>query len=400
MLATLLSLLVFVLSSQLGERYPTDDPSGTGSPSSTESAVESPIDTETTEKQAEADTEEPANENFFDSLEKAAQPLTPPETPPLETGTTSESQPQTTAPRTDTTAPESETDPAKLLASFLEAPQENPLKGTPLTLAEAITNSLSRPEQTQRVVAYWELSQAVTNYYLTTKEGTELAALAQGITQPSPEWEIARQATAARLELARERVRVAQEYLTQVMANTTVGFMPLPSDVPFCGPYETRYAEIFQGPPSPLAQQLNELLPRAFQDLGTRTQEIADARKWMFKVSDTRAPQTDGNELLKAYELFAARRRMYVEAVKQYNLGIVRYTEIATPGTLETERLVGMLIRTGGSQGKTFDTDVQKANVEESINDSSSLPATGPGVTDWQPAPTNSRERSILVPRG
>ncbi len=406
MSSTLLSLLVFVLSSQLGDRYPADDPSGTESPSSTQSTVESPADTETTEEETDAVADEPAtsNENFFDTLEREAQPLSPPpQTLPLETDTADElnTQTQATAPRTDTTAPESETDPAKLLASFLEAPEENPLKGTPLTLAEAITNSLSRPEQTQRVVAYWELSQAVTNYYLTSKERTELAALAQGITQPSPDWEIARQATAARLELARERTRVAQEYLTQLMANTKVGFMPLPKDVPFCGPYETRYAEIFQGRPSPLAQQLNELLPRAYQDLGTRTQEIADARKWMFKVSDTRAPQTDGNELLKAYELFAARRRMFVEAVKQYNLGIVRYTEIATPGALETERLVGMLIRTGGTQSKTFDTDVQKANIEESINpnDSSSIQSTNPGVTGWQPAPTNSRERSILVPR-
>ncbi len=395
--STLLYLLL-IMSAQLadptGERYP-EQPSATENPSGTDSA-------------AEVVTEEPAasNDNFFDSLETEAQPLAPPETPPLETTPPSVTSPQNATPpqsstTTQTTPPESETEPAKLLASFLAAPPENPLKGTPFTLAEAINNSLSRPEQTQRIVAYWELSQAVANYYLTHKERTELAALAQGITQPSPDWEITRQATAARLELARERVRVAQDFLAQLMANTTVGFMPLPSDVPFCGPYETRYAEIFQYRPSPLAQQLNELLPRSYQDLDTRTQEIADARKWMFKVSDTRGPQTDGNELLKAYELFAARRRMFVEAIKQYNLGIVRYTEIATPGTLDTERLVGMLIRTGGSQGNTWDAKVQKANAQEGINpnNSSSLPATDPGATGWQPAPTNNQEHSILVPR-
>jgi hypothetical protein len=397
MQSTLLMLLVLLsgqLGDQAGERYPAK-PTTSKSAVGTESSAETSAPVVAEESAA-------TNENFFDSIDAEAQPLTPPlHSPPLESPS------QTATTTTETTAPESETDPAKLLASFWEAPLESPVKGTPLTLAEAINNSLSRPEQTQRVVAYWELSQAVTDYYLTSKERTELVALAQGIAQPSPDWETARQATAARLKFAREHVRVAQESLAQLMANTTVGFKPLPSDVPFCGPYETRYAEIFQNRPSPLAQQLNELLPRAYQDLGTRTREIADARKWMFKVSDTRSPQTDGTELLKAYELFAVRRRMFVGAVKEYNLGIVRYTEIATPGMLETERLVSMLIRTGGSQGKTFDTDVQKANAEEGINpnDSSSLPAnkpgvTGkPGVTDWQPSPTNNRERSILVPR-
>jgi hypothetical protein len=420
----------------LGERYPAAP--GTETPASESSVAETPV-AETraaTESESSAaadetattgDTEDvtPANDNFLDQLEATAEPLTsaPPATLPLSAEAKSElgTGPQlpvgettapgrstlenaTTPPRsatTETTAPESETDPSKLLATFLEPPLENSLPGTPLGLAAAVDNSLSRAEQTQRVLAYWELSQAVTNYYLTYKERTELAALANGITLPSPDWEIARQTTSARLELARERVRVSQEHLALLMANSTVGFMPLPNDVPFCGLYETRYAEIFQGRPSMFAQQLNELLPRAHQDLTTRAQEIAAARQWMFKVSDTRSPQTDGNELLKAYELFAARRRMFIEAVKQYNLGIVRYTEIATPGTLDTERLVAMLIRTGASQGRTFDADVQKANAEEGINsnDSSSLQSSEPGVTGWQPAPTNSRERSILVPR-
>src|SRR5690606_30948050 len=129
---------------------------------------------------------------------------------------------------------------------------------------------------------------------------------------------------------------------------------------PFTGRYETRYEQIFLGRSSALAQQLNEFLGRAHEDLSTRTHEIAMARQWMFTVSDRRSPQSDGNELLKAYELFALRRRAFVSAVRDYNLAIVRYTEIATPGTLDTERLVAMLIRTGSSPGTTFDRDVQR----------------------------------------
>jgi hypothetical protein len=91
---------------------------------------------------------------------------------------------------------------------------------------------------------------------------------------------------------------------------------------------------------------------------------------------------------------------MFLGAVKEYNLGIVRYTEIATPGTLDTERLVAMLIRTGSSPENTFDSDVQRANAEETANpsDSSSIPPAG-RADGWNSAPQSNAERSILVPR-
>ncbi len=409
---TFLFLAMF-LAGQLGDLSPESATppaptaaahSATETPASESPVVESPS----------------ATSNLFDQIDAEAQPLAPPlATNPLGTAETSDPNtstlttpsdtpffgatppPAAHAPRapvnTETVLPESESDPAKLLASFLEPPLGEQLKGTPLNLAQAVNHSLSRNEQTQRVIAYWELSQAIANYYLALDDRTKLAALEQAITQPGPEWELAKQTAESRVQLARDRARVAQENLAALMGNVTFGFMPLPSDAPFSDAYESRYAEIFQNRPSPLAQQLNELLPRAYADLSTRTQEIADARKWMFQVSDARSPQSDGSDLLMAFELFSARRRMFVAAVKEYNLGIVRYTEIATPGTLDTDRLVAMLIRTGSSPASTFDADVQRANAEEGIN--TNTQPQRPGVSEWQPVPSNGLEHSILVPR-
>jgi hypothetical protein len=280
---------------------------------------------------------------------------------------------------------------------MLEAPLVGGLTGTKLTLAQAVDNALSRADQTQRVVAYWDLSQAVADYYLALDDRTKLAGLRQGISLPTPAWETARMNAEARVELARDRVSAAQAYLGAVTGNTMPGFAPLPTDLPFTGPYETRYAQLFQNRSSYLAEQLNELLPRLYSELSTNTAAIADARKAIFMASDRRTPQNDGGELLQAYELFAAHRRQFLAAVSEYNLGIVHYTEIATPGNVDTERLVAMLIRTGSSPNTTFDRDIQRANAEEgaSLNDSSSADP----VSGWGSSKQSSTERSILVPK-
>ena len=416
---TTVLMLLALLTAQLGDRYPDQSAAiteaGQNDPAvaaTNQSLSDSPVSaTESVTDEAAPPQSAPtsSSSNVFDEIDAAAEPLSnaaetaPPggnrpenNQPSLGLGT----QPSFTAQppaTTEAAAPETETDPAQVLAGLLEAPTEGELKGTPLTLAQAVDNSLSRNDQTQRVVAYWDLSQAVANYYLAYKERTELAALRQGISLPASDWETARANAEARLQLARDRVRVAQEYLAALMGNNTLGFAPVPSDVPFCGPYETRYAQLFTSRSSALAEQLNELLPRLHSDLSARTADIAAARKWMFAMSDRRGLQSDGNELLKAYELFATRRRLFISAVREYNLGIVRYTEIATPGTVETDRLVAMLIRTGSSPGTTVDRDVQRANAEEGadLNDSSSTAPTG----GWGSAPQSSAERSILVPR-
>jgi hypothetical protein len=390
---TTLSFLLLFLAAQLGGRYPDQGLLGGSEPvegSTTDTGTD--VTSETT----------PPSRNPFD----IAEPLTPAmgtdsaDTKSTES-TKDEAPGKTTydslitepvAPAVTTPAASSST-PADILKGYLEAPAESQVKGTPLTLADALVNSLNRTEQSQRIAAYWDFSQAVAAYNLALKEHAELVTLQQGITSPAPAWQQARDAVDARLKMALDKVRVSQEYLTLLTGNTTPGYSPLPTDQPYCGAYETQYAQLFQNRSSLLAEQLNELLPRSFQDLSDRAADIETARQWMFKMSDARSPQSDGVELLKAYELYSARRRMFLDAVKDYNMAILRYTEIATPGTLETERLVAMLIRTGSSPQSTFDSDVQRAASEEAAAGSGSSNATPFG------GPQTSTERSILVPK-
>ncbi len=50
--------------------------------------------------------------------------------------------------------------------------------------------------------------------------------------------------------------------------------------------------------------------------------------------------------MVKALELLALNRRAFVQIARDYNKRIARYTELARPGQLRTERLVAMLIKT------------------------------------------------------
>ena len=50
--------------------------------------------------------------------------------------------------------------------------------------------------------------------------------------------------------------------------------------------------------------------------------------------------------MIIALELLALNRRAFVQIAKDYNLQISRYTRLATPGDIDTGRLVAMLIRT------------------------------------------------------
>lgn len=395
---TTFTFLLLFLAAQLGERYneqdlqsgsdPVEETSTeTGADPSSETSpppsrnpfdiaepLSSATDTDPTDREAaESSTEVTPGRTTYDSL--IAEPATPLVTAPVAISST----------------------PADVLKSYLDSPVESQLKGTPLALADILTNAVNRTEQSQRIAAYWDFSQAVAEYYLALKEHTELVTLQQGITLPNPAWQQARDTVDARLQLALDRARVAQEYVTLLTGNTTPGYTTLPADQPYCGAYETQYAQLFKNRSSMLAEQLNELLPRSYQDLSVRASDIETARQWMFKMSDARSPQSDGTELLKAYELYAARRRMFLEAVKDYNMAILRYTEIATPGTLETERLVAMLIRIGSSPQSTFDSDVQRATSEEEASGASSPNATP--LSGIGSDPQTSVERSILVPK-
>jgi len=253
-----------------------------------------------------------------------------------------------------TTAPATTTKPSELIRSLLKPPTTGQLAGTSLSLAETVEGASSRGEQTRRVEAYWDLSEAMANYYLALREGIALPTMQQSVTQPSAQWEQSRRSLGQREQVARRSAIAAQVRLQRMLGRTGVP-LPLASDLPHCGAYDTRYDEIFAGRlPAPEAQQLDELLPLAHQEIRNQAAQVAAAHGWRETVSERRNPQTDGSGLLKAHELLSLSRQTFIQSLRSYNVNIARYAEIASPGQIGTGRLVAMLIYTDASQGSTW----------------------------------------------
>ncbi len=404
-MSKVLLILGLLSIGQLGDRYPNADDTSTLPRDSSEGVTTSSA-VQPDQESAQSESTTAQTELFEDapqdsgeiarSSDAAAGDTTGPIEPPI---ATSEATPPATsdAPQTPTV-----NDPLTLLKSFSEPGTGSQLSGTPVALAEVIASSPTRNEQTQQVEAYWDLSQAVLDYKLAIKEKIELAALRRGIAQAGPHWDKSLKLADSREQFALHTALVAQQRLAKMLSLASEDPAPLPSDLPFVGTYNTRYEELFsqrdgsfQGQTPRIAKEYDLFLTSVAQIIENEAEGIGDAREWMFAVSEQRNPDTDGRELLSAYELFAARRRLFVSAVGDYNRAIVRYTEIATPGIVEPQRLVAMLIRVDS----TVDAAVRRTSAEEQLDSTGSRNSQPRATAEngWHALPNNS-ERSILVP--
>jgi hypothetical protein len=129
------------------------------------------------------------------------------------------------------------------------------------------------------------------------------------------------------------------------------GSLPLPTDIPHCGDYHTRYDQIFAGRSSAEAQQLAALLPKRYSELKDACAAVTRAEEWLNSTASRDA--SDGVETMRALELLALRRRAFVQIARDYNRRIARYTELSTPGDVGSERLIGMLIKSTGTATAT-----------------------------------------------
>lgn len=385
---------VVAMSAQLGDRYADQLGDLTGQPSVTEETSTSPAETEPDSEAEQSSTAESPAEQSTPSNQELPLDSAQAADGASNNAVGSERSANSAITSLSGADPLPKINPETLLEDCQKPPLGGRLMGTPLSLADAVTGAGSRAAQTCRVEAYWELAFAVTRYYLTHQEEIELSTARQSIANPNAEWQMASDNLAQRKEFELVTVRLAQKRLATLLGRDGQ-FAPLPSDNPFCGEYNTRYAEIFDTRSSELAARFDDYLPLAYEEIKSTADTVAKAHNWWFAVSQQRSPQSDGIELLLVYQLYADSRREFLDAVEDYNQQIARYTELAIPTTIDTRRLVAMLIRTDDDPTSTFDPNVQNSSHEEdqsSIDQPNQLPRTS-----WTAVPT-SGERSILVP--
>jgi hypothetical protein len=302
--------------------------------------------------------------------------------------------------------------PADLMRALLVTPVTDQLAGVPITLGTAVRDATTRPAQTVRAQAYWDLSAAVAQYYLALQERYELGQLKGQITAPAvpaAAWDAAEADAITRVEFTRQAAIAAQIRMHALLGANAGPSLPLPADSPHCGRYNTRYDELFAARPHPIAQHYDTLIPLVHRELTALTRQVAAAHDFLNFIIETRDIKNDGAGVLVSYQLMTERRRAFLEAARQYNRTIAAYAELATPEGVEPDRLVAMLIRS--SSDATGDANVQPASATEDVNsdpsaasdNNATLPPTIRETserTTWRPLDRlRGRERSIITAR-
>jgi hypothetical protein len=307
--------------------------------------------------------------------------------------------------------------PTKLMQELMKAPAGAPLAGTPITLGEAVRDSRSRQDQTQRAKAYWDLAAAVADYYLAVLEAQELDAYRAGVSAPHKQWDVRQADARTRIDAARFAAQSAQLQLHTLLGGNASSLPPIPADVPHCGRYNAEYDEIFAVRPDLVAKKLADVLSLRHAELRSMTQAIEDAKAALEQEVTMRAATNDGAQLLNAQQLLSLQRRAFVARAREYNQEIATYTELAAPAEVPADRLVAMMIRTATTtdqlrwgQGGIEPTSAEEPADAASVADGSATGENGAAPTlqaerrqevrrPLQRLLGRERERSIVVSR-
>jgi hypothetical protein len=233
--------------------------------------------------------------------------------------------------------------PSAMMRAMLTPPSDSRLAGEPITLVEVVAGATSRAEQTHRVEAYWDLCSSVADYYLGLREQEEMRRLRSLVPSLGPAGQQAEKELAVRVGTSQLGALACQYRLASSIGPARG--LPLPADIPHCGSYNSHYAEIFVGRQSMEAQELNSLLPLRYAELKDAATAVTRAEEWLNMVAAARSDNSDPTGTLRALELLALRRRAFVQIARDYNRRIARYSELATPGQIDADRLIGMLIK-------------------------------------------------------
>jgi hypothetical protein len=286
------------------------------------------------------------------------------------------------------------------MQAMLAVPHNSQLRGEPVRLIDVISTGAGRNEQTQRVEAYWDLCSSVADYYLSVREQEELQSLnSSPLGQSAALQEVGKELVVR--SATSFRAARATQYRLAAFIGRGPNNLPLPTDLPHCGSYTSKYSQIFAGRSSVEAQDLSELLSMRYAELNDAAVCIARDKEW-FNDINARNQNTDAAGTLQALKLLALDRRAFVQIAKDYNRRIARYTELASPGPISPERLTGMLIKRAGSSTATRSAAPAPPSTRTSSGVENTPPKTFVEQAGWLPADPESmtsadkQDRAVL----
>lgn len=237
-----------------------------------------------------------------------------------------------------------------LLKWTLTPPAGGGLSGRPLSLLEAIQQTLDRNRQIAIVKTYWNLTTGLADYHVANEE---MAILAQ-IAPPQGESE----AALLRAEVAASNARLQEAKLSAVAAQYDLvtltqqpsgdANLPLPSDQPLVGVYRTQFDAMFRNRVAPIAlKRIDRTLPISQTLIETRGQAVAAADAALIAMlKDYQEGRIGVASVLQIHRQRRDQRIAFLAAVRDYNHSIATYAlSVASLGAGPRD-VVSMLIET------------------------------------------------------
>jgi len=243
-------------------------------------------------------------------------------------------------------SPASGDTPTDLVARALQPPQGTRLAGRPLSLLTALAAVRDAQQQRAVIHAYWDTVALVARYNIRWRA---LAILDR--FDPRPGDELATSAARASAAAAVVEAEIATIGSQHALAeHAFLSFpsadLPLPSDRPCAGPYETRYEQVFARRPAPArAWLIDRTLPLRREAIDRRAGAVAAAQQAF--VARQRAYQLGSSDLASVLAALAAwtqQEDALMRNVRDYNNDIADYATEVQVGPTDIATLVSMLI--------------------------------------------------------
>ena len=246
----------------------------------------------------------------------------------------------------ETTSTVAESVPAQLVTRALEPSQATPLAGRPVTLLSSLAATRAAGQQAAVVHAYWDAMAMVAQYNLRSRE----LAVLRGVT-PRPGDEPMMRAAQASAEAALDEAAIAAVTAQHALAlhslmPMALGGLPLPSDRPCVGLYETRFNQVFANRPVPeQAWLMNQTLPLRQEVIEHRAKAIKAAEEALdASRRDYAAGSVSFERVLAALAAWARQEDAFMQSVCEYNHNIAEYVAAVRVGPTDNATLVSMLI--------------------------------------------------------
>lgn len=291
--------------------------------------------------------------------------------------------------------------PSDLAAEGVLLPADSSGRYRPVDLTEVLNDAPRDPAQRLAAVqGYWRLWRAFAGRAIAETNLARLKPLARQIEAGTVEATlVAAEEAAAQAQLAEAdlEVREAQVTLCGLLGWNASGSMPRPLDPPHVRTYNTYYESIYQRrTPTERVLLIHQTLPIYHAALGARgTARQAALDMVAAQEKGFQQQQINVETLLAAWQAQSREQQELCRLAHLYNELIAEYAVPLAGQNMETPKLVGMLIRHGGSTASRrnpraelsnpLDTNVEQADFTEAAPEPAPLT---PGELEDQPQQT------------